>query len=249
MRTLVVTPTLDEVGTLGEVVEGVRATAGHDVDVLVVDDGSKDGTAELADRLAAEDAGVAVLHRGAKLGLGSAYRDGFRWGLERGYEAFGEIDADRSHDPADVGRLLDALAGADLAIGSRYVPGGGVVDWPARRLWLSRGGNTYVRLATGLPVRDATSGFRVYRRELLEAIGLERVRSEGYGFQVEMALLAWRGGFRVVEIPIRFVERREGASKISRGIVLEALWRVAQWGARGPRRPAAVHERSAARRP
>lgn len=248
MRALIVTPTLNEIGTLEQVVEGVLATPGHDVCVLIVDDASSDGTAELADRLAKDDR-VEVLHRPRKLGLGSAYRAGFGWGLERDREAFVEIDADLSHDPADVRRLLDALASADVAIGSRYVPGGRVVDWPAQRLVLSRGGNTYVRLATGLPVRDATAGFRAYRREVLEALDVvHAIHSEGYSFQVEMALRAWRAGFTVTEVPITFTERQVGTSKMSRSIVREALWRVAQWGVERPRRPARPHPDSAAPR-
>ncbi len=246
LRALVVTPTLNENATLERVVEGVLATPGHEVHVLVVDDASTDGTAELADRLAT-GAQVDVLHRPRKLGLGSAYRAGFSWGLERGYEAFVEIDADLSHDPADVRRLLDALEGADLAIGSRYVPGGHVVDWPGRRLALSRGGNVYVKAATGLPVRDATAGFRAYRRAVLEELDVvHAIHSEGYSFQIEMALRTWRAGFAVVEVPITFTERREGASKMNQAIVREALWRVAGWATERPRHPAARHPQSAA---
>lgn len=235
MRPLLVVPTVDEAGTIEWLLTALRALPAPTPAVLVVDDGSADGTAEIADRLAARDAGVTVLHRPGRQGLGSAYRTGFRWGLERSFDVFGEIDADGSHDPADVPRLLAALADADVVIGSRYVPGGGVADWPRHRRWLSRGGNAYVRCWTGLPVRDATSGFRCYRREVLEAIGLATVRSDGYAFQVEMALRAWRDGFRLVEVPITFTERREGRSKMSRAIVAEALWRVPVWGVRSRR--------------
>ena len=237
MHALVVVPTYNEADNLVSVVARLRRAAG-DLDVLVVDDDSPDGTGEIADQLAVGDPHVHVLHRTAKEGLGAAYRAGFAWGLERSYDAFVEMDADLSHDPADVPRLLAALGGADLVIGSRYIPGGGVEDWPARRERLSRGGNLYVRVMTGLPVADATSGFRAFRRPALEALDAVAVRSEGYCFQIEMALRAWRGGFRVMEVPITFVERRAGASKISRRIVVEAVVRTALWGLTGPRRPA-----------
>jgi glycosyltransferase involved in cell wall biosynthesis len=236
VRALTVVPTYNEAASL----EGVLAaglTADPALEFLVVDDRSPDGTGQLADRLAAGEPRLHVLHRTGKEGLGSAYRAGFRWGLERGFDAYCEMDADASHDPADLPRLVEALGDAAVAIGSRYVPGGAVRNWSRRRVALSRGGNWYVRLATGLPVRDATSGFRAYRRAVLEAIGLDSVRSDGYAFQVEMALRAWRAGFRVVEVPILFTERRAGASKMSGAIIAEALWRVALWGARGPRRP------------
>ena len=246
MRPLVCIPTYNESATLERAVRAALA-ADADLDVLVIDDASPDGTGDIADRLATEDPRVNVLHRPGKAGLGTAYRAGFAWGLERGYDVLAEMDADLSHDPADLPRLFDALRGADLVIGSRYVPGGGVVDWPASRLALSKGGNHYVRLATGMPLRDATAGYRAFRREVLEALDLTTVLSEGYSFQLEMALRTWRLGFRVVEVPITFTERREGASKISRAIIVEALWRVLVWGLRGPRRPAALHASSAAR--
>lgn len=242
MRALVVVPTYNEADTIETVVARALA-ADPRVSVLVVDDGSPDGTGRLVDALAA-DPRVRVRHRPRKAGLGSAYVEGFTWGLDEGYTALCEMDADLSHDPDDLPRLLDALTGADLVIGSRYVPGGGVVDWPARRELLSRGGNRYVRLMTGLPLSDATSGFRAYRRELVEALDLGSVRSDGYAFQVETALRAWRLGFAVRELPITFTERRHGASKISRAIVREAVLRVAAWGLAGPRRPAGVHPRS-----
>jgi dolichol-phosphate mannosyltransferase len=241
-RTLVVLPTYEERGTLAEVVHGVRRLAGHP-EVLVVDDGSPDGTGELADELAAADPGVAVLHRPGKSGLGPAYRAGLRQGLELGYDVLVEMDADLSHDPDELPQLLAALEDADLVIGSRYVEGGRVERWPTHRLALSTGGNRYVRAVTGLPVHDATSGYRAFRRAVLETIGIGSLRSDGYAFQVETALRAWRAGFAVTEVPIRFVERREGASKLSRRVVLEAAWRV-PWWARGPRRPPAPHPAS-----
>lgn len=240
MRVLVVVPTYNEARTIGATVRGLRAVG---VDVLVVDDASPDGTGAVAEALAA-DSGTSVLHRPHKAGLGSAYVTGFTWGLAHGYDALGECDGDASHDPAALPALLWGLRGADVVIGSRYVPGGAVVDWPLRRRMLSRAGNRYVRACTGLPVDDATSGLRVYRREVLEAVDLPEVGSEGYAFQVEFALRAWRAGFRLVEVPITFTERRAGASKISRRIVAEAVWQVARWGMAGPRRGPAPHPAS-----
>ena len=249
MRVLVVVPTYNESATIARVTDRLlTATAGgpDDITLLIVDDSSPDGTGAIADDLSATHANVHVLHRSSKSGLGGAYRAGFAWGLERDFEVMCEMDADLSHNPGDVPRLLDALRGADLVIGSRYVPGGGVVDWPWHRLALSKGGNRYVQGATGMPIQDATAGFRAFRREVLEELDLPTVKSEGYSFQLEMALRTWRLGFRIVEVPITFVERTEGASKISRGIIVEALWRVLQWGAQGPRRAAPVHPRSVA---
>jgi glycosyltransferase involved in cell wall biosynthesis len=231
-RRLVVVPTYEEAGTIVEVVGAVRRLPGAP-EVLVVDDASPDGTGALADQLAAADGGVSVLHRTSKQGLGPAYRAGLTWGIERGFDVLVEMDADLSHDPGELPRLLAAVRTADLVIGSRYVPGGSVERWPRRRLLLSMAGNRYVQLLTGLPVRDATSGFRAIRREVLVEIGVASLRSDGYAFQVETALRAWRSGFRVTEVPIRFVERREGASKLSRRVVLEAIWRVPRWGLSG----------------
>jgi dolichol-phosphate mannosyltransferase len=245
MRALVVVPTYNEAQNLPLLLDRAR-DALPEADLLVVDDASPDGTGDLADARAATDARVAVLHRSAKAGLGSAYRAGFRWGLERDYDAFVEIDADLSHDPGDLPRLVGALAGADLVIGSRYVPDGGVVDWPWARRVLSRGGNRYVRAVTGLPLGDATSGYRAFRRDALTALDVPWMGSEGYCFQVETALRAWQRGFRVVELPITFVERQQGTSKISRRIVVEAVIRTLRWGLAGPRRPAGVHPASVA---
>jgi dolichol-phosphate mannosyltransferase len=241
-RTLVVVPTYDERGTIAELVHALRGLPDPPA-VLVVDDASPDGTGQVADALAAVDPDVEVLHRDRKAGLGPAYRAGLRWGLDRGYEVLVEMDADLSHDPLVLPRLLAATGDADLVIGSRYVPGGGVERWPARRLLLSTAGNRYVRAVTGLPVHDATSGYRAFRRPVLTAIGIDSLRSDGYAFQVETALRAWRAGFAVTEVPIRFVERREGASKLSRRVVLEAIWRVLRWAA-GPRRPPTPHPAS-----
>ena len=228
-RVLVVIPTYDEAPTIRKAVERVRATVPH-ADVLVVDDGSPDGTGEIADTIAAQDGQVHVLHRARKEGLGVAYVAGFRWGLGRGYGTLVEMDADGSHRPDELPGLLSALVGADLVLGSRYVPGGRVVDWPWRREVLSRGGNLYTRLALGVPLRDVTGGFRAYRACALRRLDLDDVAAQGYCFQVELAWRAVRAGMRVVEVPITFVERVEGTSKMSGAIVREALWQVTRWG-------------------
>ncbi len=245
MRALVVLPTYNEAGTIRTVVEGVLASS-RDVDVLVVDDNSPDGTGAIADRLAAENARVRVLHRPGKGGLGPAYIAGFGQGLARDYDALIEMDSDLSHDPEDVARLLAAAADHDLVIGSRYVPGGATRNWSASRRALSRAGTAYAKLVLGLPLSDATGGFRCYRRAVVEAIPLTDIRSQGYAFQIEMAWRAWILGFKVGEIPIVFTERREGASKMSRSIVLEALAKVLRWGLKRRRPPAAPHPNSVA---
>jgi len=229
LRVLVVVPTYDEADNLERVVSRLRAAVPA-ADVLVVDDGSPDGTGDIADRLAAADPQVAVLHRRAKQGLGAAYVAGFRWGIERGYDVLVEMDADGSHQPEQLPALLAATASADLVLGSRWVQGGRVVNWPASRQLLSRGGNTYVRFMLGFPLRDATGGFRAFRRPVLEKLGLDDVASAGYCFQVDLAWRAVCRGFTVVEVPIEFVERTAGSSKMSGAIVREALWRVTLWG-------------------
>jgi dolichol-phosphate mannosyltransferase len=226
---LVVLPTYNEAGNVESVVARVRAAVPH-AQVLVADDNSPDGTGKLADALASADDQVQVLHRSEKEGLGAAYLASFDWALERDFGVIVEMDADGSHRPEDLPRLLAALEGADLVLGSRYVPGGAVVNWPKQRLLLSRGGNTYARLALGVPLKDITGGFRVFRRETLLGLDLESVASQGYCFQVDLAWQAVRRGFRVVEVPITFVERVHGTSKMSGGIVREALWRVTGWG-------------------
>lgn len=243
MRPLVVVPTYNEVDALADAVAAIRRHA-PDLDILVVDDNSPDGTGALADRLAEADEHVRVLHRPEKLGLGPAYRAGLGLGLREGREILVEMDADLSHPADRLPALVEATQRADLVIGSRYVPGGGTENWPAHRRALSSGGNRYVRVVTGLPVADATSGFRAFRREVLEAIGLEDLASDGYSFQLETLLLAWRAGFAIEEIPITFTERTTGASKISRAIVAEAVARVLGWGLKGPRGPEARHPHS-----
>ena len=243
MKTLVVVPTYEERGTLAELLDALRGLDPAP-DVLVVDDASPDGTGEVAAAYADGDDRVHVLHRPRKAGLGPAYRAGLQWGLARGYEVLVEMDADLSHDPQQLPDLLAGLEDADLVIGSRYVPGGDVRRWTTGRLRLSTWGNRYVRGVTRLPVRDATSGFRAFRAATLRAIAVERLTSDGYAFQIETALRTWRAGFVIREVPITFVERREGASKLSRRVVAEAAWRIPAWGAaglRGGRRPPDGH--------
>ena len=242
-RVLVVVPTYDERENLRPIAERLFAAV-PDADLLVVDDDSPDGTGAVADALAAQDPRVHVLHRTKKAGLGAAYTAGFAWARERGYDVVVEMDADGSHQPEQLPRLLDALEDADLVLGSRWVPGGRVVNWPAARELLSRGGNAYTRRVLGLPLQDATGGYRAYRRSVLDALPLGDVASQGYCFQVDLAWQTWCHGFRVVEVPITFVERVRGESKMSRAIVLEALWRVTWWGLRRGRKPRAVRERS-----
>jgi dolichol-phosphate mannosyltransferase len=226
---LVAIPTYNEAQSVGKIIGRVRAAV-PDAHVLVVDDGSPDGTGEIADRMAAVDDRVHVLHRTAKRGLGAAYVAGFRWALERGYGTIVEMDADGSHQPEELPRLLAALDHADLVLGSRYIPGGRVENWPRRREALSRGGNAYTRLLLGVALRDATGGYRAIRADALRSLDLDDVASQGYCFQVDLAWRAVQADLRVVEVPITFVEREEGRSKMSGAIVREALWRVTQWG-------------------
>ncbi|MFD8196045.1 polyprenol monophosphomannose synthase [Streptomyces wuyuanensis] len=228
-RALVIIPTYNEAENIEPIVSRVRAAV-PEADVLVADDNSPDGTGKIADELSAEDDQVHVLHRKGKEGLGAAYLAGFRWGIDNGYGVLVEMDADGSHQPEELPRLLTALKGADLVLGSRWVPGGRVVNWPKSREILSRGGSTYSRLLLGVPIRDVTGGFRAFRTETLEGLGLDDVASQGYCFQVDLARRAVEAGFHVVEVPITFVERELGDSKMSRDIVVEALWRVTAWG-------------------
>jgi dolichol-phosphate mannosyltransferase len=229
-QVLVVVPTYNEADNVRQITGRLRAAV-PEADLLIADDNSPDGTGGIADELAAADGSVHVLHRPGKQGLGAAYVAGFNWALEREYDVVVEMDADGSHAPEELPRLLNALRDADLVLGSRWVPGGKVLNWPRRREFLSRGGTVYTRLALGLPLRDATGGFRAFRREVLEKIDLEGVISQGYCFQIDLAARTWRAGFRVVEVPITFAERERGQSKMSSHIVREALWRVTVWGA------------------
>jgi dolichol-phosphate mannosyltransferase len=226
---LVVVPTYNEAENIERIVDAVLAALPEGT-ILVVDDGSPDGTGTIVARHASPR--VHLLQRSAKQGLGRAYLAGFRWGLEQSFERFVEMDADFSHDPSDLPALAATTEESDVAIGSRYVPGGRVVGWSRNRELLSRFGNTYARWLLGFPFRDATSGFRCYRRAVLEGIPLDEVTSEGYAFQIDMTYRAWRLGFGVQEIPIAFRDREDGHSKMSKAIVIEAVGSVARWAAR-----------------
>jgi dolichol-phosphate mannosyltransferase len=225
----VIVPTYNERDNIELVTSRVRGAV-PDAHLLIVDDNSPDGTGEIADKLASNDSHVHVLHRAGKAGLGAAYVAGFRWALERGYGAMVEMDADGSHQPEELPRLLGALAGADLVLGSRYVPGGAVRNWARSRELLSRAGNTYARLMLGFKLKDATGGYRVFRADTLRRIDLDGVDSQGYCFQIDLARRTIQAGLTVTEVPITFVERERGASKMSKAIVAEALWRVTGWG-------------------
>lgn len=228
-RVLVVIPTYNERENLGPVLARLHAAV-PGAYALVVDDSSPDGTGALADELAAADPRIQVLHRTEKAGLGAAYLAGFATALRGDHDIVVEMDADGSHAPEDLPALIAALDDADVALGSRYVPGGAVVNWPAHRKWLSRGGNLYSRVALGVPIRDITGGYRAFRRQVLEELDLSEVASQGYCFQVDVAWRAVQAGFRVREVPITFTEREHGISKMSKAIVGEALWRVTRWG-------------------
>jgi len=229
-RVVVIIPTYNERENLPLILQRLFSSV-PTAHVLVVDDGSPDGTGKIADALADNDQRIHVLHRPEKAGLGAAYVAGFRWALDAGYDVRVEMDADGSHAPEQLPRLLAALGHADLVLGSRWVPGGKVVNWPKSREVLSRGGNTYTRFALGIDLRDATGGYRAYRRVVLQTIELSTVASQGYCFQVDLAWRAVQAGFRVTEVPITFAEREIGESKMSGTIVREALVRVTEWGA------------------
>ncbi|WP_342025334.1 polyprenol monophosphomannose synthase [Arthrobacter citreus] len=230
MRVLTIIPTYNEIESLPKTLQRLRAAV-PDSDVLIADDNSPDGTGAYADEIAAVDPQVHVLHRKGKEGLGAAYIAGFRWGLERDYDVLVEMDADGSHKPEQLPLLLEAAeAGADLVIGSRWVSGGSVVNWPLHRKILSRGGSMYSRLMLGIGVRDITAGYRAFQRSTLEKLDLNSVESVGYGFQVDMTFRVARLGLTIKEVPITFVEREFGASKMSGNIVFEAMANVTKWG-------------------
>jgi dolichol-phosphate mannosyltransferase len=233
-RVLVIIPTYNEAENLRLITERARRAV-PSVDILVADDNSPDGTGAIADELAASDNHIFVLHRPGKQGLGAAYVAGFGWAKDKGYDVVVEMDADGSHAPEELPKLLDTLRGVDVVLGTRYVPGGSVHNWPLHRLALSRGGNLYIRMALGMPFKDATGGYRAYRMAVLDAIDVGTVASQGYSFQVELAWRAYRHGFRIAEVPITFVERERGASKMSGNIFKEQLLRVTGWGLRARR--------------
>jgi len=232
VKVWVTVPTLDEVENVDALVHRIRAAVDH-AHILIVDDASSDGTADKAEALGAELGGIEVLRRPRKMGLGSAYRAGHAIGIARGYDVMIQIDADLSHDPAALPSLLAAVEhGADLAIGSRYVPGGAVPNWPKRRLWLSVWGNRYAAFVLGIPVRDSTAGYRAYRASILRAMDIESTHSTGYAFQIEMTYRAHNAGGRIDEVPIAFTDRVRGTSKMSGRIVVEAMTLVTLWGLR-----------------
>jgi dolichol-phosphate mannosyltransferase len=225
MEKLVIVPTYNERENIDPLLEQLT-TLPHNLDVLVVDDASPDGTSQKVKEWQARTPRVHLLERPGKLGLGSAYRDGFRYALANGAEFIFEMDADFSHDPTAIGDFLEAARDADIVLGSRYLHGVTVVNWPLSRLILSFSANLYTRIVTGMPIADATGGFKLFRRRALESIRLDRVRTEGYGFQIEMSFRCWKRGFRIKEIPIVFVDRRAGISKMNRRIIFEAAWLV-----------------------
>jgi dolichol-phosphate mannosyltransferase len=225
MKTLVIIPTYNESTNITTLLPQILAQD-PTIDVLVVDDNSPDGTGEIVNKMTGENSRIQVIHRQKKSGLGTAYRAGFKHALERGYDYIFEMDADFSHDPGYIPHFLEAIKEADLVLGSRYIRGVNVVNWPMSRLLLSYFANVYTRWVTGLPIRDSTGGFKCFKREVLESINLDRVKSNGYTFQIEMSFRAWKNGFRLKEIPIIFEDRREGQSKMSKKIVREAVWMV-----------------------
>lgn len=228
-KVLVIVPTYNECESLPVIVSGIRQTE-PEVHILIADDNSPDGTGEVADGLSSIDNSIHVLHRTAKAGLGAAYLDAFSWAKSKGYDVVVEMDADGSHRPQDLTKILDALTNNDVVLGSRWIKGGRVVNWAKSREVLSRGGNLYTRMWLGIPIHDATGGFRAYRMSALGVMNINQVESQGYCFQVDMAWRAVKANLRVAEVPITFVERELGESKMDGSIVKEALWRVTQWG-------------------
>jgi len=224
-RKLIILPTYNEVGNIQEIIP-LLIEQDHQIDILVVDDDSPDKTATVVEKMQQKYSNLFLIKRPTKLGLGTAYVVGFRYALKEGYDLIFEMDADFSHDPKEIPKFLQAIKNYDLVIGSRYIRGVNVVNWPMSRLFLSWSANLYTRIVTGLPIRDATSGFKCFRREVLEDIDLDRVHSDGYAFQIEMDFKAWKKGYRLLEIPIVFVDRYVGVSKMNPGIVREAVWMV-----------------------
>ena len=225
MKSLIIVPTYNEFENIRRLLPELMAL-GPDIRVLVVDDNSPDGTGRLADELAAENERISVLHRPGKLGLGSAYVAGFKYAIQQDVDCVFEMDADFSHDPAMIPKFIEQIESCDVVIGSRYISGINVVNWPMSRLLLSYFANIYTRVITGMTIRDTTSGYKCFRREVLENLDLDDVRSDGYAFQIEMNFRCWRKGYRIREIPIIFVDRRSGTSKLSQGVINEAVWIV-----------------------
>jgi len=224
-KALVIVPTYNEKENIERIVPEIL-DKDPSIDILIVDDNSPDGTGKIADKLSSENKRILVLHREKKSGLGTAYLAGFKYALENGYDYIFEMDADFSHDPSHLPQFLEAIKESDLVLGSRYVSGVNVINWPMSRLLLSYYANVYSRWVTGLPIKDATGGFKCFRRKVLEEISLDKVHSEGYSFQIEMSFRAWEKGFKIKEIPIVFWDRRAGTSKMSKKIVREAIWMV-----------------------
>jgi len=225
MKAIVIVPTYNEAENIANLIDKIFSVDSN-LNILVIDDNSPDGTAEIVKRISEKDPRVHLIQRPGKLGLGTAYIEGFKYALANGYEAIFEMDADFSHNPEDIPRFLDALEDADLVIGSRYLTGVNVINWPLRRLMLSYFANLYTRIITGMPVRDATGGYKCFRAEALKKIDLDKIKTNGYGFQIEMNFRFWAKGFRVKEIPIVFVDRRNGVSKMNKKIILEAVFLV-----------------------
>lgn len=232
MRTLVIIPTYNEIENIGTVLREVLSLS-PDIDILVIDDNSQDGTGEYVDEFSKKEKRVSIIHRERKLGLGTAYKLGFQYAMDKKYDYIFEMDADLSHNPKDIPRFLEKIKGCDLVIGSRYKNGVSVVNWPMSRLLLSYFANIYARIITGVPIRDLTAGFKCYRREVLEAMDLKKIQSDGYGFQIETVFWAHKKGFNIEEIPIIFVDRVEGTSKMSKHIIWEAFWLVWKLRIRG----------------
>jgi len=225
MKTLIIIPTYNEAKNIEKIIEEIFKL-NLDVDILVVDDNSPDGTSKIVEEITGRDHKVNLIKRKAKMGLGTAYVAGFKYAIQKRYDYIFEMDADLSHDPKEIPNFLEKIREHDLVIGSRYIKGVNIVNWPLRRLILSYGANIYTRLITGLPVKDSTGGYKCFRRKVLESIDLDKIHSGGYAFQIEMNYKAWKKGFKITEIPIIFIDRTEGRSKMSRKIVREAIWMV-----------------------